>query len=163
MTIYIKVNNELYHYGMPRRSGRYPWGSGDRPYQGDEGYISTHRKKAAEKKKAKQEQKVKKKEERLYEKIYKDDEKYSSKFKNSKEGSRLYSRFSDSYVETLNADNKITDRNNKEEIANLKKLVDRTNAYWDEYREAGSKYVTDILNSKYGEETIKKYIARDKG
>ena len=23
------------HYGMPRRSGRYPWGSGDRPYQGD--------------------------------------------------------------------------------------------------------------------------------
>lgn len=25
--------NDLYHYGMPRRSGRYPWGSGDRPYQ----------------------------------------------------------------------------------------------------------------------------------
>ena len=25
----------LMHYGMPRRSGRYPWGSGDRPYQGD--------------------------------------------------------------------------------------------------------------------------------
>ena len=24
---------ELYHVGMPRRSGRYPWGSGDRPYQ----------------------------------------------------------------------------------------------------------------------------------
>ena len=27
--------SELYHYGIPRRSGRYPWGSGDRPYQGD--------------------------------------------------------------------------------------------------------------------------------
>lgn len=26
-------NDELYHYGMPRRSGRYPWGSGDNPYQ----------------------------------------------------------------------------------------------------------------------------------
>lgn len=26
-------NNDLVHYGMPRRSGRYPWGSGDRPYQ----------------------------------------------------------------------------------------------------------------------------------
>lgn len=25
--------DELYHYGMPRRSGRYPWGSGDNPYQ----------------------------------------------------------------------------------------------------------------------------------
>ena len=23
----------LEHYGMPRRSGRYPWGSGDDPYQ----------------------------------------------------------------------------------------------------------------------------------
>ena len=27
------MSNELYHIGMPRRSGRYPWGSGDRPYQ----------------------------------------------------------------------------------------------------------------------------------
>ena len=25
--------DELAHYGMPRRSGRYPWGSGDDPYQ----------------------------------------------------------------------------------------------------------------------------------
>lgn len=25
----------LMHYGIPRKSGRYPWGSGDRPYQGD--------------------------------------------------------------------------------------------------------------------------------
>lgn len=30
---------ELYHYGMPRRSGRYKWGSGDRPFQGMEGGI----------------------------------------------------------------------------------------------------------------------------
>lgn len=30
--------NNLYimHYGVARRSGRYPWGSGDRPYQGDD-------------------------------------------------------------------------------------------------------------------------------
>ena len=26
---------EIYHYGIKRRSGRYPWGSGNRPYQGD--------------------------------------------------------------------------------------------------------------------------------
>ena len=25
--------NELKHYGTPRHSGRYPWGSGDAPYQ----------------------------------------------------------------------------------------------------------------------------------
>lgn len=31
----IDESSDLYleHYGMPRRSGRYPWGSGDNPYQ----------------------------------------------------------------------------------------------------------------------------------
>lgn len=28
----IQWNKELYHYGMPRRSGRYKWGSGEDPY-----------------------------------------------------------------------------------------------------------------------------------
>lgn len=28
---------ELFHYGMPKRSGRYPYGSGDRPYQSSGG------------------------------------------------------------------------------------------------------------------------------
>lgn len=32
--------SELYHYGIKRRSGRYPWGSGDRPYQSLEGRLS---------------------------------------------------------------------------------------------------------------------------
>ena len=27
------MKDALAHYGMPRRSGRYPWGSGDVPYQ----------------------------------------------------------------------------------------------------------------------------------
>lgn len=30
----------LQHYGMPRRSGRYPWGSGDEPYQHGDDFIS---------------------------------------------------------------------------------------------------------------------------
>lgn len=25
--------NDIYHYGIKRKSGRYPWGSGERPYQ----------------------------------------------------------------------------------------------------------------------------------
>lgn len=29
----ILDEDELEHYGMPRRSGRYPWGSGENPYQ----------------------------------------------------------------------------------------------------------------------------------
>lgn len=29
-----QIDDELYHYGMPERSGRYPFGSGEDPYQG---------------------------------------------------------------------------------------------------------------------------------
>lgn len=32
---------ELLHYGTPRHSGRYPWGSGENPYQGDELFLKT--------------------------------------------------------------------------------------------------------------------------
>lgn len=32
--------DELYHYGMPRRSGRYPWGSGKEPYQHSGDFIA---------------------------------------------------------------------------------------------------------------------------
>ena len=35
--MYILEEDELYHYGTPRHSGRYPWGSGENPYQ-HEGY-----------------------------------------------------------------------------------------------------------------------------
>ena len=30
----------LMHYGMPRRSGRFPWGSGDNPYQHSEDFLA---------------------------------------------------------------------------------------------------------------------------
>lgn len=33
-------DDELYHYGMPRRSGRYPWGSGDSPFQRTQNFFS---------------------------------------------------------------------------------------------------------------------------
>ena len=36
----IKMTNELYHYGTPRHSGRYPYGSGARPYQGEKHDIT---------------------------------------------------------------------------------------------------------------------------
>lgn len=35
MYAYPKRPDEIYHYGIKRRSGRYPWGSGKRPYQRD--------------------------------------------------------------------------------------------------------------------------------
>lgn len=31
---------ELYHYGTPRHSGRYPWGSGDNPYQHEKDFLA---------------------------------------------------------------------------------------------------------------------------
>lgn len=34
------MRTELWHYGTPRHSGRYPWGSGDNPYQRDSGFLS---------------------------------------------------------------------------------------------------------------------------
>lgn len=34
------AKDELMHYGMPRRSGRYPWGSGKEPYQHSGDWLS---------------------------------------------------------------------------------------------------------------------------
>lgn len=36
----IDVVDYVMHYGMPRRSGRYPWGSGENPYQHSSDFIS---------------------------------------------------------------------------------------------------------------------------
>lgn len=35
----VKADDFLMHYGIPRRSGRYPWGSGKDPYQRTGGFI----------------------------------------------------------------------------------------------------------------------------
>lgn len=46
--MYLSLSNDspfLCHYGVPRRSGRYKWGSGDRPYQSMEGQGLTRREK----------------------------------------------------------------------------------------------------------------------
>ena len=34
--------DELIHYGMPRRSGRYPWGSGEDPYQHSRDFVARY-------------------------------------------------------------------------------------------------------------------------
>lgn len=36
----VSSNPELLHYGMPRRSGRYPWGSGKDGYQNQKDFLS---------------------------------------------------------------------------------------------------------------------------
>jgi len=36
-------NDALEHYGTPRHSGRYPWGSGDNPYQRNASFLGTIR------------------------------------------------------------------------------------------------------------------------
>ena len=35
-------HNELFHYGTPRHSGRYPWGSGDNPYQHNAAFLKRY-------------------------------------------------------------------------------------------------------------------------
>ena len=37
------METELYHYGTPRHSGRYPWGSGDNPYQRNQQFLAIYR------------------------------------------------------------------------------------------------------------------------
>lgn len=37
-----ELKDTLMHYGMPRRSGRYPWGSGDNPYQHEGDWLSQY-------------------------------------------------------------------------------------------------------------------------
>jgi len=36
------MEDYLEHYGMPRRSGRYPWGSGEDPYQHSKDFVSRY-------------------------------------------------------------------------------------------------------------------------
>ena len=36
----ILSDDTLMHYGVPRRSGRYPWGSGENPYQGGRDFLA---------------------------------------------------------------------------------------------------------------------------
>ena len=38
------MQDELMHYGTPRHSGRYPWGSGENPYQHEPDFLSGVRK-----------------------------------------------------------------------------------------------------------------------
>lgn len=40
MAVLMDDEEALMHYGMPRRSGRYPWGSGDDPYQHGKDFLS---------------------------------------------------------------------------------------------------------------------------
>ena len=37
----IDVEEYIKHYGIPRRSGRYPWGSGENPYQRNQSFLAT--------------------------------------------------------------------------------------------------------------------------
>lgn len=44
MSLFDVTKNDIYlkHYGMPRRSGRYPWGSGEDPYQHTQDFLSRY-------------------------------------------------------------------------------------------------------------------------
>lgn len=39
----VEESDELLHYGTPRHSGRYPWGSGDNPYQRTKTFMARYR------------------------------------------------------------------------------------------------------------------------
>lgn len=41
MTLTISMEEYLSHFGTPRHSGRYPWGSGDNEYQSNKNFLAT--------------------------------------------------------------------------------------------------------------------------
>lgn len=45
---YTLYQNYLCHFGIKRRSGRYPYGSGERPFQGESKWISRRKRKQIE-------------------------------------------------------------------------------------------------------------------
>ena len=53
-------NDKLTHIGVPRRSGRYPWGSGKRPYQSTGGVLKNFKKNRARKAAVKKAQETRK-------------------------------------------------------------------------------------------------------
>lgn len=55
MEVNVHTENELYHYGMPRRSGRYKFGSGKQPYQNENDPRARALRKKREKRDAKKE------------------------------------------------------------------------------------------------------------
>lgn len=73
---YMQYQNYLIHYGIKRRSGRYPYGSGERPYQSSGGFF-------ARRKEKKHVAEVLKKKKELLEKKRAEDEK-KAKLKESK-------------------------------------------------------------------------------
>jgi DNA-binding NarL/FixJ family response regulator len=40
--LYLEKEDELSHYGTPKHSGRYPWGSGENPYQNSGDFLSRY-------------------------------------------------------------------------------------------------------------------------
>ena len=42
--LYLSDHAYLEHYGTPRHSGRYPWGSGENPYQRHADFIANYQK-----------------------------------------------------------------------------------------------------------------------
>lgn len=42
--LYLEDEDYIQHYGTPRHSGRYPWGSGENPYQRHEDFLANYQK-----------------------------------------------------------------------------------------------------------------------
>lgn len=76
---------ELFHYGMPKRSGRYPWGSGNRPFQSEESKLARNSSRAE-----RIEKRTKKKFSRLENRIEKRQKKADKEFNKAEKKSVSY-------------------------------------------------------------------------
>lgn len=89
--VFPRKPDEIYHYGMPERSGRYAWGSGDRPYQRLEGRVRKVEKKLT-KRFNKADQKIKTKQDKANKKYEEAIRKSNSLFYSKKSEQRAFEK-----------------------------------------------------------------------
>lgn len=147
------LNDHLEHYGMPRRSGRYKWGSGKDPYQslrssakaGEKFIKSFSKKSRVEKQNDKRRERTKA--------VQLDKKKQKSKYRNEKE---YVKTLSDEELKRINARDSMEAKylkNHPQKQPLPKKLVDKAvkdiivPAVTEVVKEQGKAYIKGKLNA----------------
>lgn len=141
--ILYQPSSDIYHYGIPRRSGRYPWGSGSRPFQSSEGKESVrNRKKArAERKLTRLSEKVQARQRKATQAYTKAEKKAGSFFSTRAGTKRAYESATDKQrkVNRLEARGKNYYEKQVEKLANLDVELSQ------EAQAIGERFIQDVL------------------
>lgn len=133
-------SSDLYHYGIQRKSGRYPWGSGGRPFQSLE-EKGKRRKARAEQKLAKISSKVQARQNKATQ-AYSRAEKKAGSFLSTRAGTR---RAYESAADQQRKVNRLEVRGKKYYEKQVEKLAKLDIALSQEAQEIGERFIQDVL------------------